>query len=162
MLRADDPITRRSDAMTGYRRAGFSALCVFALVLLLGCESRNEIPAAFVGSWQSDAPLTLDSMRGSNLVDPEARAMFEDDFFGRLVVDYRQFEGRSYFVDWDERPDFQPHDIVDSGPNFVTFRVPDNEGLGLDTERTWYVDGDLMIVQLDEWGFVEVFKRLEE
>lgn len=148
--------------MTRNHGAGIAALCFCLVSLLQACESRNEIPAAFIGSWQSDEQLTLASMRGSKLVDPEARALFEDDFFGRLVVDYRQFEGRSYFVDEGERPEFQPHDIVASGPNFVTFRVPDNENLGLDTERSWYVDGDMMIVQLDEWGFVEVFKRIEE
>ena len=101
-------------------------------------------------------------MRASERIDSDARIIFEDDFFGRLVVEYRQYEGRSYFVDADEQPDFQPHDIVESGPKFVTFRVPDNDKLGLDTERTWYVDGDLMIVQMDEWGFVEVFRRVEE
>lgn len=137
-------------------------LTVCLLLALPGCESRDEIPAAFVGAWQSDAQLTLESMRGSTLVDPDARAVFEDAFFGRLVVDYRRYDGRSYFIDSAERPDFEPHDIVDSGPKFVTFRVPENEKLGLDVERTWYVDGDLMIVQLDEWGFVEVFRRIEE
>lgn len=133
------------------------------MLLALGaCESRDEIPAAFVGTWQSDEQLTLESMRGSNRVGPEARATFEDDFFGRLVVVYRPYEGRSFFIDADERPEFEPHDIVDSGPNFVTFSAPDNEKLGLDVQRTWYVDGDFMIVRMDEWGFVEVFRRIEE
>ena len=133
-----------------------------SVLCLVGCESRDELPAAFIGAWQSDEQLTLESMRASELIDSDARIVFEDAFFGRLVVEYRQYEGRSYFVDAEERPEFQAHDIVHAGPNFVTFRVPDNEKLGLDVERTWYVDGDLMIVQLDEWGFVEVFKRLEE
>ena len=101
-------------------------------------------------------------MRASDLIDSDAQIIFEDAFFGRLVVEYREHEGRSYFIDAEDRPEFLPHDIVDSGPNFVTLRVPANEKLGLDTERTWYVDGNLMIVQLDEWGFVEVFRRLEE
>ena len=148
--------------MNSHFRPGAVALFVCCILYLTGCESRDEIPAAFIGSWQSDEQLTLESMRGSKLVDAAARATFEDEFFGRLIVDYRQFEGRSYFVDSAERPEFEPHDIVDSGPSFVTFRAPDNEKLGLDTERTWYVDGDLMIVRLDEWGFVEVFRRIEE
>lgn len=129
------------------------------LLLLAACDSRDEIPAAFVGTWQSDEQLTLESMRDSDKIDPIARATFEDDFFGRLVVVYRPHEGRSYFIDSEERPDFRPHDIVDSGSNFVTFSTPDNEALGLAVERTWYVDGDLMIVRMDEWGFVEVFRR---
>ena len=132
------------------------------LMWLSSCESRDEVPAAFIGTWQSDAELTLESMRNSDKVDLQARATFEDDFFGRLIIVYRPFESRSYFIDSEERPDFEPHAIVDSGPNFVTFRMPDNEELGLDVERTWYVDGDLMIVRMDEWGFVEVFRRIEE
>ena len=135
---------------------------IACLMILGGCESRPEIPAAFVGKWQSDEQLTLESMRASDRVDGEARFLFENGFFGRLIVEYRQHEGRSYFLDEPERPDFEPHDIVDSGPNFVIFREPDNEQLGLSTERTWYVDGDMMIVQLEEWGFVEVFRRIEE
>ena len=138
------------------------ALVCCLLIINAACDSRDELPAAFVGTWQSDEQLTLESMRDSDNVDLQARATFEDRFFGRLVVVYRPYEGRSYFIDSDERPDFEPHDIVDSGPNFVTFSVPANEGLGLDMERTWYVDGDLMIVRMDEWGFVEVFRRIEE
>lgn len=147
---------------SGDAAARFGALLLVGLVALSGCDTSNEIPAAFVGKWQSDQKLTLESMRASELIDSDARIIFEDDFFGRLVVEYRRHEGRSYFTDDAERPDFEPHDIVDSGPNFVTFRTPDNEKLGLDTERTWYVDGDLMVVQLDEWGFVEVFRRIKE
>jgi len=158
----NERIATSAHAMSRLILARAGVLCACLLSLLQGCESRDEIPASFVGTWQSNKQLTLESMRQSTLVDADARAVFEDDFFGRLVVDYRQYEGRSYFVDADERPEFEPHDIVDSGPNFVIFRVPDNEKLGLDTERTWYVDGDLMIVRLDEWGFVEVFMRIEE
>ena len=132
------------------------------LLLLAACDSGDEIPAAFVGTWQSDEPLTLESMRDSDRVDPIARATFEDDFFGRLVVVYRPHEGRSYFVDSEALPEFEPHNIVDSGPSFVTFSIPDNEKLGLDVERTWYVDGDLMIVRMEEWGFVEVFRRIDD
>ena len=138
------------------------ALVSGLLVLLLACDSRDEIPSAFVGTWQSDEQLTLESMRGSDKVDPVARATFEDDFFGRLIVVYRPYDGRSYFIDSDERPDFEPHAIVDSGTNFVTFSDPNNEALGLDVERTWYVDGDLLIVRMDEWGFVEVFRRISD
>ena len=138
------------------------ALAVCATSLLAACESRDEIPAAFIGSWQSDEQLTLASMRESTRIDADARATFEADFFGRLVVDYRQYDGRSYFVDSDERPEFEPHNIVVAGDNFVTFRVSANEELGLMTERTWYVDGDLMLVRMDEWDFVEVFRRVEE
>lgn len=138
------------------------ALIFGLLVCTAACDSRDEIPAAFVGTWQSDQQLTLESMRASDKVDPLARAMFEDDFFGRLVVVYRPHESRSYFIDGEERPDFEPHNIVDSGPNHVTFSTPDNEALGLDVERTWYVDGDLMIVRMEEWGFVEVFRRISD
>ena len=61
-----------------------------------------------------------------------------------------------------ERPEFEPHAIVDSGPAFVTFSTPDNAALGLAVERTWYVDDDLMIVRMEEWGFVEVFRRIDD
>ena len=137
-------------------------LLVSLALIFAGCESRQAIPGAFVGKWQSDEQLTLESMRASDLVDAEARFVFENGFFGQLIVEYRLHEGRSYFADEGEPPDFEAHVIVDSGPNFVILRSPDNEELGLATERTWYVDGDMMIVQLEEWGFVEVFRRIDE
>ena len=152
----------RASAMNEHLARNLGSWLICIALLAAGCESRQEIPVAFVGNWQSDEQLTLESMRASELIDRDARLVFEDAFFGRLIVEYRQYEGRSYFADSDQRPDFEPHDIVSSGPNFVTFRVPDNEKLGLATERTWYVDGDLLIVQLEEWGFVEAFRRIEE
>ena len=53
---------------------------IACLVFAYGCESRPEIPAAFVGKWQSDEQLTLESMRASDRVDGEARFLFENGF----------------------------------------------------------------------------------
>ena len=81
--------------------------------------------------------------------------------FGRLVMEFRKTEGRQYFIDEGEVPPFEPHSIVDSGEEFVTFSHPELAELGLPTERTFYVDGDLMAVNIEEWGFIEYFRRVK-
>lgn len=132
---------------------------VWLLILLAGCDSPPRVPDAFVGTWRSDEQLTLASMQQSDKVSAEMRAVFEDHFFGRLVVEFRETERASYFQGDSESPLFEPYDIIDSGPDFVTFRETGNAP-GLGNPRTWYVDGDLMAVEIQEWGFVEFFRRV--
>lgn len=140
-------------------RNSISRLTIAGLLLAAACDKAPRVPDAFVGTWQSDEQLTLASMRQSDKVSAEMRAVFEDRFFGRLVVEFRATGRASYFAGADEVPEFEPYDILDSGPNYVTFReTGDTPGLG--NPRTWYIDGDLIGVEIQEWGFVEFFRRV--
>ena len=131
------------------------------LLLLVGCESEPPpLPSAFLGTWRSDEALTLESMRQSNVIDDEARRVFENRFFGRLVVIFTETERASFFADVDQLPDIVEHNIREAGDNYVTFIEPSNDDLGLSTERTWYIDGDIAAVPIEEWGFTEYFRRI--
>lgn len=132
------------------------------LLLLVGCESEAPpLPEAFLGTWRSDEQLTLESLTYATAVPDDVRAQFENDFFGRLVVMFTETERSSFFIDQGQLPVTVEHNIADAGDNFVTFIEPANDELGLSTERTWYIDGDLIAVPIEEWGFTEYFRRVQ-
>ncbi|MEM7430525.1 MAG: hypothetical protein AAF351_01170 [Pseudomonadota bacterium] len=131
------------------------------LIFLTGCEREPPpLPDAFLGTWRSDEALTLESMRQSDQITDDARAVFENRFFGRLVVIFTETERASFFADEDNLPDIVEHNIRDAGENFVVFVEPSNDELGLSSERTWYVDGNIAAVPIEEWGFTEYFRRV--
>ena len=136
-------------------------LLVIALLLLSGCTKEPPaLPPAFLGTWQSDEELTLESMRQSDAISDEALAVFENNFFGRLVVIISETDRASFFIDEGGLPDIVAHNIAAADASSVTFIEPSNEELGLSTERTWYVDGDLIAIPIEEWGFTEYFRRV--
>lgn len=74
------------------------------------------------GVWQSDADMTLDSMRGVTGMSPRAKAMLEDDFFGRLVVEYQGQTRRAYLQDDDYDTGFEPFEIIDERAKSIVLR----------------------------------------
>ena len=141
-------------------RVIITSLFVATVVLASACAERQQIPVAFVGTWQSDEALTLASLSKSETVTPADREMFSNDFFGDRVMVFRLDEGMTYWVgeEWaDIEQDYEwyPYDIVASDTTFMTVRYP----LG---EATWRVEGDHIYVELPEWGFREYYRRIDD
>ena len=137
------------------------ALSYFAIVSLSSaCSERQKIPTAFVGTWQSDEPLTLASLRKSETVSPSDRETFTNDFFGERVMVFQLDRAKSYWVgeDWvgvEQDDTWYKYDIVASGPDFMTLRAP------LET-TTWRVEGDLIYAELPKWDFREYYRRIDD
>jgi hypothetical protein len=119
-----------------------------------------------VGAWQSDEALTLASLERSQSVSSEDLAIFTDDFFGDRVIVYNTFEYTAYWVggewaDGEQEENWIAYDIVDSGPDFVTLRYAANQYVDSE-EKTWRVEGDLIYVEEEKWGFREYYRRIPQ
>ena len=136
-------------------------LCFVALIVLISCTEAQPIPPAFLGTWQSDEKLTLESVRESDSVPISDLAIFEDDFFGDRVIIFREFEIGTCFENSEDEPVFCPYDIVDSGDDFVVLRIPPTEYEG-ETEQAWYIEGDLIYAYIEKWKFREYFRQIGE
>lgn len=136
-------------------------LALAALVCLASCSETNQIPLAFVGTWQSDEELTLISMRQSDSVSESDMKIFEDNFFGDRIMIFGEYESGAYFQGSGQKPAFSPNDIADSGEDFMILRIPPTE-YGGEREQAWYVEGDLIYAYIEKWKFREYFRRIDD
>ena len=135
-------------------------LIVSFALLSSACTERQQIPSAFVGTWQSDESLTLARMSESQDISQSDREMFLNDFFGDRVMEFQIDRARSYFVgdEWvgvEQDMSWHRYDVVASGPDFMTLRAP------LET-ATWRIDGELIYVEIPKWNFREYWRRVDE
>ncbi len=137
------------------------------LCMASACSERQEIPSAFVGTWRCDEALTLKGLDESKSVTPSDMKMFKDDFFGDRKFVFRPFEYDAYWIgeDWGgvwQDVTGMPYDIVDSGPDYLTVRIPESEYVEA-KEIAWRVDGEYIFVDLspDGWDFKEYYRRIE-
>ncbi|MBK8284911.1 MAG: hypothetical protein IPK97_08440 [Ahniella sp.] len=132
--------------------------CVLLIILaLLGACSRRDCD--FCGRWRSHADRTLQEMEKSPSLSPEQQAFFRNNFFGRLTVEIRESDSRTYFDD--ENPEhvaWEPFEIMSrSGNTYVVRYMVDDKSL----IRTVVRDGSCYRVEQTELGFGEWFCKIQ-
>ena len=129
--------------------------------LLLTSASACEVPQPFLGTWRSDAELTLAEMR-SSAVPEEFRSALEDGIFGRLVVIFRQNDATAYFPDIGE-PNFESYDshceeLIING-QCMTF-ISMNSVTRRTGAKEWCIEAELLYTETTKWKFKEFFRRV--
>jgi hypothetical protein len=115
---------------------------------------------AILGTWKSDEAMTLASMHQIGGLSPEAVELFENDFFGKLVVEYRRDTARSTFPGEDYETGFEPYEVLEVAPDHIKIREW-SETLGQWSELIVHLEGDLIYVETGRTNFREYFRRLE-
>ncbi|MEO0574993.1 MAG: hypothetical protein AAF004_05980 [Pseudomonadota bacterium] len=113
------------------------------------------------GSWKSDAERTLASMRSVTGVSARARKMFENDFFGHLIVDYRGETRRMVLDDEDYDTGFTPFEIVDERDESVVLRAWDPMWEDFMLQEIFF-EGDAYYVLTGKPLFREYFCRVDQ
>lgn len=134
----------------------FSAIVFSAL--LLSCAP--QAPQKIQGRWQSDEALTLASMAlVKEHMQPEHVALFENGFFGQMIIERTADSTRSYLVG-EEAGEWRPYQISERGADYVVLAQKDGE----ETERKTriYMEGDLLYVIVSKYQFREYFRRVAE
>ena len=121
--------------------------------------ARAVVPECFIGRWKSDEALTLADMRKHPEVTDKARALFEKDFFGRLVLIFGPRVVESYFEGADGKTDHYSErvDVVASGSNWVTLRSRASGGERL---TQWGCEDGKIFALVTRWEFREYFSPL--
>jgi len=128
-----------------------------ALLLFAAAQTcaYGQVPECFVGRWKSDEALTLADMRKHPEVTEKARALFENKFFGRLILIFGARRVGSYFEEQGlAELTFKPVDAVATGPKSMTLRGP-NEGL-----VQWACEDGRIYAVVTRWEFREYFLPL--
>jgi len=139
-------------------RAALAAAGTLAIVVG-GCAApaRHGIE----GVWKSDARRTLESMRATPGIPDDTRRALEEDFYGHLVLEYRDGNVRAYFDNGNYDSGRRPYRVLEDEPERVVTSEW-NELLGTSEETTTYRDGDCIFGLAAEWGFREYFCPFEE
>jgi hypothetical protein len=112
------------------------------------------------GTWKSHEQRTLQEMSRSKLIGLEQRALFGSNFFGRLVVEIRSGQRRSYFDDEDlATVAWEAHSTIALAPGVYSMKSKTG---GEEQTRNVRVRGDCFLVEQPELGFGEWFCRVTE
>ncbi|WP_157422113.1 hypothetical protein [Acidovorax sp. Root219] len=116
-------------------------------------------PACFLGLWKSHEALTLEDMRKHPDVSDKAKTLFENNFFGKLVVIFGPRNHGSYFEDeTDAQPlQFNAYRIKSRGPDWM---VLTRQLLGEDVDTKLGCEGERYYAIITRWEFKEYFVRV--
>lgn len=132
-----------------------SLIALTIVALLSGCTKQE---CELCGHWRSDAERTLTEMEKSSVLSDKQRRFFRNDFYGHLIVETRENDGRAYFPD--QAPDsvpWEPWEVVMRSDESLTVRYSMG---GKTFERSIMIDEDCYRVEQPELGFGEWFCRV--
>lgn len=126
------------------------------LCMLTPASSMAELPSCLLGRWRSNEELTLNDMRQHPEVTAKARALFENRFFGRLVIVNTPTLGGGYMEPEQDRESLvlEPFQVVTSTATSAVIRT-NLMGTPLDTE--WFCEGRDIYALVSKWKFREYF-----
>jgi len=134
-------------------------LAITALISMPLSAVSADIPECFVGRWKSDEALTLEDMRKHPEVTEKVRAIFENKFFGSLVLVFGPGYGGGYLEGEQTRTDipFERFDVMGRGTDWVILRT---RTLGAELHQQWFCEGGRIYVLTSKWEFREYFSPL--
>ena len=120
----------------------------------------SELPhSAILGKWQSDEAKALESMREIGGLSDSANEIFENNFFGQLIVEYRPDSVRNLLPDEDWDSGFQKYEVMEVAPDCVRIRVWE-ESINDWLESDIHIDGEYLYVITGATSFREYFRRV--
>jgi len=137
---------------------------LFVLLFLLGITGAHAEENMLIGLWKSDEIKTLNSMNETEGVTSEATKIFENDFFGQLIIEYREKDFRSRFIKAEDH-----HEVLDE---YIEYQIVEetNEYLLVESidmllneqnPKKLFKDGNCYYVLVSKWEFKEYFCRLD-
>lgn len=130
---------------------------------LVGC---SPIPHEdLLGYWKSNEPKTLESMRATPGITEKAKELFEKDFFGKLVIEYKADTYRAKFEreedNIEEFDQYYPYKILKKGEGYYLVESY-SQHLEENETKKIYMDGNCYYVLVSKWNFREYFCRFDK
>jgi hypothetical protein len=136
--------------------AGFVAVLIVAS--LLGCSAPTH--RAIIGTWKSDTERTLQSIYQVADLPPQTRSLYENDYYGHLIVEYRVDTVRARFDNSNYDTGYQSYQVIEvSEDKIVTSEW--NEILQIFETSTTFIDGNCIYGISAKYAFREYFCPFE-
>jgi len=133
------------------------------VVTLLGCSKPPH--EELLGYWKSNESRTLESMRKTPGIPMETREFFENNFFGKLVVEYKVDTVRSkYELDKDNIEEFYkyyPYKVLEKGKNYYLLESHSYISDENDINKI-HMEGNCYYALVTKYDFREYFCRIEK
>ncbi len=140
------------------------------LILLTSCAKAPK--SELLGVWKSNEELTIESMNSIVGVTQKAKDIFENDFFGHLIAEYKETEARAYFDNCEEECEktnncgsvcddfkkFTPYELIEETDSYFIIQNYD-ELLSEDVEKTLYREDQCYYMLFSKWKIKEYFCR---
>jgi len=116
-----------------------------------------ELPDWLIGTWKSNEKMTLSSMNSTAGITEDAKEIFNNGFFGKLITIYSGRNSLTYYFDEaaSAKEYFDLLDI-DADDTTVTFRYF-NEAFKDDLTTTIHRDESCFYILVSKWRFREYF-----
>lgn len=131
-----------------------------AVIFVAGCEDRRVAHEAILGTWKSNAPLTIRSVESVKGLTPQTRAFLRDGFFGHMEVEIREGDSRTTHEKDNYDSGFEPYEVLEVSEKFVRIKTWSNFFKDYDV-RTLYLEGDCYYEIFREFEFRQYFCRTE-
>lgn len=132
-------------------------ITTFIVLILSVVACARGVDDRLIGTWQSDAEATLADMHKHPEVTEKSRKLFENDFFGHLIVTYTATD---YLTDFKNIHTKTTYKVLDSTPGYVDTEHYE-ELYGKDVKERVYIDGPMIYVITSKYEFREYFKRIK-
>ena len=133
-------------------------------ILMTGCAVNAKTQSDLFGVWKSNESKTLDSMRSVYGVSEQARELFENDFFGHLIAEYGDGEGRYYFDREEDNVEgmknFKPYELLEENESVFTIKYFDDFE-EKEVTKTLNREGECYYLLVSKWNFREYFCKVE-
>lgn len=136
--------------------------CFLSIVaVFLGSCSSDTLDDRLLGTWKSNAELTLATIENADYLSPEDREFLESDFFGHLVIRYERDVWTSYLDNSDDPPVTQEYSVLSVAEDSMRICEPNEAGECPEYELRF--EGGCYYADIsDGRGFVEYFCRVVE
>ena len=119
---------------------------------------------SLIGTWKSDEQKTLASIHSVEGITKEAIDLFENDFFGKLLIHYKTDEYRNYIPgetdDLEEFNKYYPYKVLKKYREYI--EISSYSALLEDYEVVkHYWEKDCYYVYTSKWQFKEYFCKVE-
>ena len=135
-------------------------LSILALSII-GCSNNEH--QDLLGYWKSNEQKTLESVRNTPGITDKAKKIFNNNFFGKLIIEYKIDTYRALYENDEENPkefyQYQPYSLLEV-TNEYYLAESYNDILEEKEIQKLYKDGDCYYVFTSKWNFKEYFCRV--
>lgn len=141
-----------------FKRIIVSLFVIFTAISLMPVTpSSANVSCVMAGKWRSNEKLTLLDMNANGKITNKQRAVFENKFFGRMVVEFTCTKARAYFIDYGPNDDgWENYTIVRETPDYVEIK---GSNANAEQNLRFKIEGNCYKMPVSNLGFSEYFCR---